>query len=191
MSLRTVLFVIGFCVVSVGTANIANSAGCGQEVMIGGQSFAALNCCRCKSGGSPCRCGRASGYTSCACTTQCTTGYRDEDSLIQSSLAKTNRLQLVKSGEPAGITLFGGHVYAEPSIHNEAVSGTQVIQFIIKVPSGRLYSQPVTIGEGFEIKIPLQEFNAVLQRDITRIEMGDFFVEATQRAYLITLDRAY
>ena len=191
MVMRSLLFAGAFllCALSVPTLTIAS--GCGDKVIIAGREFSALNCCRCKSGGSPCRCGRASGYTSCDCSTQCSTGYNDEESLIRAAMADRAIPRLaVNTGTPVTI-LFGGHVRSAEPENEIAIESQRWIQFVIKAPSGRLYAQPVSVGAEFVMEIPLSEFGLSPVRDISKIELGEFVVENGQRAYLISLDQTY
>jgi hypothetical protein len=170
--------------------NVGMASECGKEFVIGQERFAALNCCRCASGGSPCRCGRASGYTSCSCATQCTTGYFDEKGLIQSAMAEVIVPELVASSEGRNIS-FVGRVLREAMIMETQASVENSLHFVIRAPSGRLYSQLVPIGAYFSVKIPTMEFNAIAGPNLAEVSMGDFIAGDDQRAYLITLNRSH
>jgi hypothetical protein len=100
-----------------------------------------------------------------------------------------NSRELVKGGGLTGMVSFVGYVEGETSTKDELIRSPRVIQLIIKVPSGRLYSESVMIGARFKLNVPSQEFGSV--NEVTQIEIGTFLVEATQRAYLISLDRTY
>jgi hypothetical protein len=191
MIIRSLLFAGAFVACTLTLPTLTMASGCGEKVIIAGKEFSALNCCRCKSGGSPCRCGRTTGYTSCDCSTQCTTGYNDEEALIRAAMADSAIPQLtVSTGSPATI-LFGGQVHAAQFANEIAMESPRWIQFIIKVPSGRLYSQAVSVGKEFTMEITTAEFDLASERNISKIELGEFVVEHDQRTYLISLDRTY